>query len=95
MRKEIKEELEKYKESIRFASGLRTFPNGKKMDIFDATSLNQLGKLLENLYLFLNDLTERKKPKKLLEIIGNCDARLLKERHKDFPIEMDSRIGFS
>ena len=82
MKKEIREELIRYKDALRFACELRTFPNNKKMDLFHATSLNQLGKLLEKLYAYLSDLIKDKKQKKVLQVIGQTDAKLQKIMYK-------------
>jgi len=82
MKKEIREELIRYKDALRLACDLRTFPNNRKMGLFYATSLNQLGKLLEKLYAYLDDLIKEKKQKKVLRIIAQTDAKLQKIMYK-------------
>ena len=82
MKKKDKQDLIKYKDALRFVSNLRIFPNNRKMNLFESTSLNQLGKLLEKLQVYLYNLMEGKKERKILRIIGSTDAKLEREMYK-------------
>lgn len=53
MSREDKEQLSNYIKHITIASGLRTFPNGKEMDIRDSVQLNSIGKLLEQIRYYM------------------------------------------
>ena len=76
MKAKDKQDLRQYYVALITAQRLRTFPNSRKMDLFEATFLNQLGKLIEKLGFCLYNLMEGKKQRKVLQIIGNTDYKL-------------------
>ncbi len=75
MKKQDKEDLIQYKQAIRLAGTLRTFPNGRKLPLFEATAINAIGKLIEYLDYILREIIDGKKPLKSIKIIGDTLAK--------------------
>lgn len=72
MNKKDKEDLNKIINGLYFVSDLRIFPNGRKLTLYQSSSLNQIGKLIEVINMAVRMIRDGKKPKKTVRLIRNC-----------------------
>ena len=74
MKEKDREDLLSLKIALEKASDLRTFPNGREMEMFESVALNQLGKLVEVVVGIIDEIMEGKEPRELVNILR--EARL-------------------
>lgn len=82
MKKPDKLLLNEYIHKLEYASQLRCFPNDKNLSLFESSSLNQIGKLLEYIYRIVRDIRDSKKPRKEIDMIRKCRIELEELRMK-------------
>lgn len=82
MKKSTKPLLNEYIHKLEYASQLRCFPNDKDLSLFESSSLNQIGKLLEYIYRIIREIRDGKKPRKEIDMIRNCRIELEELRMK-------------
>ncbi len=68
-----KEEFRKHISNIKLAgSRLREVFDNKELTMFESSSINQIGKLLEYIEAILYDIYSNKKPRKEINILVRC-----------------------
>lgn len=82
MKKPDKLLLNEYIHKLEYASQLRCFPNDKNLSLFESSSLNQIGKLLEYIYRIVREIRDSKKPRKEIDMIRRCRIELEELRMK-------------
>lgn len=76
MKKPDKLLLNEYIHKLEYASQLRCFLNDKNLSLFESSSLNQIGKLLEYIYRIVREIRDGKKPRKEIDMIRKCRIEL-------------------
>lgn len=76
MKLQNQKDLQELMTSVKVASTLRTFPNGRNLTLFESVSLNQIGKLISHIGHILGKIRDGKRPRKALGIIGNASSKL-------------------
>ncbi len=85
MKQKDKEDLRKLAIHLNMSGFMSTFPNGRHMDFFDSTAINQIGKTLGRIHEVLEAIIKGKKPKKSVGEIR--DLRLkLEELYDEFKL---------
>ena len=68
--------IKPYIDSLTKASGLRTFPNKKSMNLVESVAINNIGKILEIVGVILNDIVNGKRRMKAIRKLRECRRKL-------------------